>query len=308
MFAGASHVFAFCRSFVLNQTSQAKVEAMQTSRKFFMSSLAAFFAATTLASAQTILFHEDFQSGGAPQTVANGGVWSFVSAGTGGAGTFGVVQDVDNLFGHGVDNLFLRVTNGIGFQLRGVLSQPQEVVTLSFEFADRRTTVSSTGAERLSVQMFGGSGIANANRAHILSLQNGGEIRTAVGRYQPNVIGRWDTIINNSDQTITYDIPGGGTATLGPAMATVWINGVNALTNAAGQWIFSRGAEGTGAVHTVTFQTFSTDRFSADLDNYTVFAGAFVLAQIPEPSAVALLGLGAPAIALFMRRRRGGIV
>jgi hypothetical protein len=276
---------------------------MQTLRKLLLPALAGLFATTTLSPAQTVLFHEDFQTG-APQTVANGGVWNFVSAGTGGDGTFGVIQDVENLFGEGVNNLFLRVTNGIGFQLRGVLSVPSEVVTLSFDFADRRTTVSSTGAERLSVQLFGGAGIANANRAHILSLQNGGEIRSAVGRYQPNLIGRWDTIVNNSTETITYDIPGGGTATLGPAMATVWINGVNALTNATAQYIFSRGADGAGAVHTVTFQSFSTDRFSADLDNYTVFAGAFVLAQIPEPSAAALLGLGLPAMAWFIRRRR----
>lgn len=234
---------------------------------------ASLFFASIAAHAQTVLLQETFENG-MPMTVANGGVWTAVNAGTGGDGTFQVVIDEENLFGMGTANQFLRVTNGIGFQLRGVLKQSNEVVTLSFLMAKRETTGTSGGSERLTCQFFAGTHIDNTNRAHILSLSGAGEIRVGAGTYPQDQVVRWDTILNNTTAEITYNTPGGGTATLQPAMATVWIDGVNVATD----YINARQFAGTGRVHTVTFQAFSTERFSADLDNYTVFKGAHVLA------------------------------
>ncbi|MBA4150500.1 MAG: hypothetical protein H0X66_20505 [Verrucomicrobia bacterium] len=254
------------------------------SARFFrwFSVFIALCAVVPMASAQTILFQDKFENptaAGLPRTVSAGGVWTTVNNGSN-PGAMRILTDTNGWFGP-VNNRFLSIENGVGFQLYATQSLSNEVVTLSFDFVDRRTTTSSAGNERLSIQIWAGDGsTANANRAHVLSLQNGQEIRSNAGTYPHWYRLRWDTVVNNSAATINYISPL-GTNSLLSGRADVWINGKLAASNYA----FAREA-GTGPIRSFSIQTFSTDRFSLDLDNVTVYEGAKVLLN-PAPVSAA---------------------
>jgi hypothetical protein len=233
--------------------------------------------------AQNILFQDkfdDYEVDSLPKIVSAGGIWTTVGGGSN-TGAMRVVEDTENTFGYGTANRFLRIENGIGFSLGAEFAIEAEVVTMSFDFVDRRTTVSSGGAERLSVQLFGGEGsISNANRAHILSLQSGSQIRQNAGVYPSQQRIRFDVILNNSATAVSYDTPG-GTKTLPSGLADVWIDGVLAAQN----YTFARDSGMTASpIRSFAFQTFSADRFSVDLDNFTLFDGAHVLPPVATAS------------------------
>ncbi|MFN7138305.1 MAG: hypothetical protein ACK4UN_03085 [Limisphaerales bacterium] len=232
--------------------------------------------------AQVILLQDNFENpsgSGLPRTVSSGGVWTSVNAGSN-PGAMRILQDTNGWFGS-TNNRFLSIENGVGFNLQALNAFSNEVVTMSFDFVDRRTTTNSAGNERLSIQFWAGDGsTANSNRAHILSLQNGQDIRTGAGTYMHGYRLRWDTIVNNSASTINYPSPL-GTRSLSSGRADVWINGQFVATN----YTFAREAS-AGPIRSVSIQTFSTDRFSLDLDNVTIYAGAVVL-QNPAPASAA---------------------
>jgi hypothetical protein len=190
-----------------------------------------------------------------------------------------IVQDTNGWFGLGTTNRFLRIENGIGFGLFALNSISEAVVTMSFDFIDWRTTVTSPGEERLTVQFLAGDGsTASSNRAHVLSLRDGAEILQNAGTYTNNMRLRWDVVVNNSASVISYASPL-GTKTLAPGSADVWVD----RRLAAGDYAFERQAS-PGSVRSVTFQTFGTDRFSVDIDNFKVLAGAHVSTPPPSPA------------------------
>ncbi len=192
-----------------------------------------------------------------------------------------IIEDNDNVFGYGTGNRFLRIEDGVGFNLNAQQAIESEVVTLSFDFVDRRTMMPSSGAERLTIQLFAGDGaVSNTRRAHIFSLQNGSEIRVGAGSYPDETRLRFDMIMNNSAAEITYETLD-GTKTLGSGLADVWIDG----ELAAQDYSFARAPDiGPGPIRSFSFQTFSTDRFSLDLNNFTIFSGAHVMETIEAPS------------------------
>lgn len=231
--------------------------------------------------AQTILLKDSFddvEPGGLPRVLAEGGPWTTVHPGSGAAG-LKVVADTNGWFGNAGTNRFLRVENGIGFLLLAQNRFSAEVVTLSFDMVDRRTTVASSGSERLTVQFYAGDGSPySSNRAHILSLQNGTEIRSVAGTYGAGVRQRWDVIVNNSSSSVSYSSPK-GQQSLPAGSAAVWLDGRIAVTN----YVFSR-QSGYGPISSLAIQTFSTDRFNFEIDNIVLRQGASVLiAPAPRP-------------------------
>jgi hypothetical protein len=231
---------------------------------------------------QTVLLQDrfdDLEPGGLPRTVGQGGPWTTVTPGSR-SGAMRVMEDTGGWFGGPATNKFLRVENGVGFALLAQSRFSAETVTLSFDMVDRRTTLSSDGSERLTVQFYAGDGsTATANRAHILSLQNGTEIRTSAGVYGAGVRQRWDVIVNNSAATLSYTSPK-GTRSISSGRADVWLDGRLVATN----YTFAR-QSGTGPIRSLAIQTFSTDRFNFDIDNVVLYEGAHVLAaRAPRPA------------------------
>lgn len=245
---------------------------------------------------QTVLLQEQFDTttpGQLPRTVAQGGVWTSVSGGSN-PGAMRVMQDTNGWFGNPSTNRFLKVENGIGFSLLALNRFAAEVVTLSFDFVDRRTTITSGGAERFTVQFYAGDGsAANANRAHVLSLQNGNEIRTAAGMYGAGVRQRWDVIVNNSAATVSYNSPKGARS-LPSGLSDVWLDGRLAVTN----YTFARQSP-TGSIRSLAIQTFSTDRFHFDIDNIVLYSNAHVLVSPAPRTAGARVGLDAAQKLLY---------
>lgn len=232
--------------------------------------------------AQTVLLQDRFDNvtpGGLPRTVAEGGPWTTVSAGAN-PGAMQVVEDALGWFGGPTTNRFLRVENGVGFMLLAQNTFASEIVTLSFDMVDRRTTINSAGSERFTIQFYAGDGSpVTANRAHILSLQNGSEIRSGAGIYGAGVRQRWDVIVNNSASTLSYNSPR-GTNSISSGRAAVWLDGRLVVTN----YTFSRSA-GVGPIRSLAIQTFSTDRFNFEMDNVVLYSGAHVLASpAPRPT------------------------
>jgi hypothetical protein len=234
------------------------------------------------AGGQTVLLQDRFEDvlpGGLPRTTAQGGPWTSVNGGSN-PGAMRVVEDPGGWFGGPTTNRFLKVENGVGFMLLAQNTFAAEVVTLSFDMVDRRTTISSGGNERFTIQFYAGDGTtATANRAHILSLQNGSEIRSGAGTYGAGVRQRWDVIVNNSASTLDYTSPR-GTISLSSGRADVWLDGRHVVTN----YSFAR-ASGTGPIRSLAIQTFSTDRFNFEMDNIVLHSGAHVLVSpAPRPA------------------------
>lgn len=244
--------------------------------------------------AQTVLLQDRFDDvppGGLPRTVAQGGPWTTVNAGSN-PGAMRVVDDPDGWFGAPATNRFLKVENGIGFMLLAQGAFAEEIVTLSFDLVDRRTTIGSAGNERFTIQFYAGDGSpVTANRAHILSLQNGSEIRSAAGTYGAGVRQRWDVIVNNSVSTLSYNSPR-GTNSISSGRAAVWLDGRLVVTN----YTFSQSA-GVGPIRSLAIQTFSTDRFNIEVDNVVLLAGAHVLASpAPRPAGARVFLDGEPRL------------
>src|SRR5690606_18111832 len=120
---------------------------------------------------------------GLPRTVNQGGVWTSVSAGRD-SSAIKVVADTNTWFSTNANNRFLHVQDGVGFLLFATNVIASEVITANFDFIGHRTQVASAGAERLTIQFWGGNGApSDPNRVHVLSLQNGEEIRSNAGVY-----------------------------------------------------------------------------------------------------------------------------
>jgi acyl transferase domain-containing protein len=77
-------------------------------------------------------------------------------------------------------------------------------------------------------------------------------------------------------KTITYSGPDQETYSLSPEMASVWVDGVQLID----EYVFARGVDGGGPIRGGGLVTDSNDpsNCSFDLDNYTIFEGAHVLA------------------------------
>lgn len=208
-----------------------------------------------------------------PKLEAEGGVWTNWQPRTTPDSVF-VVKDEDDLFKYGAENKFLRVENSIGSYLDGHFTADAEVVTMSFDVIDRRTTVTSGGKERSGFSFFG-----EGERLHIFSIAGGGGIRGGGGGSIPqNQLARVDVVFNNSASEITYDSPEGVAHTLPSTHAAVWVNGE--LVNSHSPLGY-RGAPGN--IDFLRLPHFSsTDRFSIDLDNLTIFMGAHVFLPIVE--------------------------
>lgn len=208
-----------------------------------------------------------------PLLESEGGVWSNWQPRTTPDSVF-VVKDEENLFGYGADNQFLRIENSIGSYMDAPFSVGVDVATLSFDTILRRTTVDSGGSERNGFTFFGENG-----RLHVFSTSHTGGVRGGTGgKIAMEELARVDVILNNSGQEITYQSPEGAEETLATGYVAVWVDGVLADHYAA------FGAQGSGGtIDYIRLPHFSsTDRYSMDLDNFTVFMGAHVMKPLVE--------------------------
>jgi hypothetical protein len=225
------------------------------------------------------IFVADFEAdtpGSLPRLVAEGGVWTGWVPRTTPEAVY-VVKDEENLFGYGTDNQFLRVDNAIGSYMDAYLSVPSEVVTLSFDFIARRTTVTSTGSERNGFGFFGG-GV----RQHLYSVNGTGSLRSGTGNQPVNQRARVDVLLNNSTQDVDYVGPDGAVHTLPSVYSAIWIDGNLLSLHEATSGRVATAAAGV-AIDYVRLPHFSsTDRYSIDMDNITVFMGAHVMKPLVE--------------------------
>ncbi|MBA4147979.1 MAG: hypothetical protein H0X66_07660 [Verrucomicrobia bacterium] len=241
--------------------------------KLALIAIAAFVSTVATAQVTNVLFETNFENdtaGGSPTVIADGGVWtSFLRNSSYVADSVFVAEDSET-FGNS-PNKFLRIVSAKHFDLISRLSSPSEVVTLSFRYIGHV----NSGDTRWSLwNFYGGDGtlLNNNNRAHVLSQSIvNRQIRGATGNYGSNdVVLNWEVVMNNSASPVTYN---DGASTLMATNASVWINGVQVVTN----YIFARTVGiGEGSIHGISISADSTSSITMDIDDIKVLEGAHV--------------------------------
>lgn len=163
-----------------------------------------------------ILWASDFESDTAGELPSEG--WTPVAA-PGEGSTVHVATDTENAFGFGTDNQFLRVDGAFSFTLTTEkFRAPTDVLTLSFDFIGR---FKEGDGRWLNV-----SPRAGGTRTHVTSLaMPTATLRGAPGApsYGGNDLPvRIETVMNNSEEMITYLGPDGRYRRLESGTASVW--------------------------------------------------------------------------------------
>lgn len=257
----------------------------------------------------------NYEDGAIPP--AEGAKWlqSF-HTGSGTAGVVSVLPDLSNdYFNYGPGGKYLQLTSANNFTLISQNFSGSEVVTLGFDFMS--TVNTGDGSRWLNAQIRSG-----ASRAHITSPRvPAGHIRTTnpsldsqgnEGPVNPvygnDIPFRFDTVMNNSASAISYDTPGGGTATLASGFASVWLYNYAAdeWTNILPEYTYEKNNAIGALIDNIYFLVDSNAALrSFIMGDIFVFEGASVGA-IPEPSTYALLIGGLALLAAAgLRRRRG---
>jgi hypothetical protein len=241
-----------------------------------------------------LLFKDDFNSytvGGMPATTATGGKWA-TATWQGTNGTAAIVEDVNDIFGQGAANLYFQLSNthNLSGLVTPVFNPKQDIISYAFDFVGH--FYPEDGSRWLNVDVRNATGAAHLTSVTMSSTS----IRGTSASYGPNDnLVRILTVLNNRQGYITYDRPdGAGTASLGPARASIWIR-----TPAYGweqpvpEYIYSRAADFPyGAeIDRVRFYLDSNAVFrSLDLDNVEIYGtikpivpGAVLSAEIVGP-------------------------
>ena len=168
-----------------------------------------------------LLFMDDFNSydvGVMPPTTATGGKWATANW-QGTQGTAAVVEDVNNLFGLGVANRYLQISNTHYLYLITPVFQAQEVLSYAFDFVGHFYPDDTSRWMNVDARNATGA-------AHVTSLlMSATSFRGTSASYGPNDSPvRVLTVLNNREGDVTYDRPDGmGTATLAAGRVSLWI-------------------------------------------------------------------------------------
>lgn len=277
-----------------------------------LATAAASSNAQTHVTINNLLFSEDFSTYAPdtpPTTTADGGLWG-TATWQGTVGSWGVTLDTGNVFGQGTANQFLRLssTHNLNPGLITPLFEPQEVLSFSFDFIGRYPA--GDGNRWLNVDARAGTLSAHVTSPRMSNhtiRTDTGQLPVANPSYGPNDVPvRLVTIVNNREDSISYDRPDGlGTALLGSAKASLWLYHYDTTIweNVLPEYVFARsGTVTTGAVmdNVRIFMDSNAVYRSFDVDNIEVYGSIL----IPEPTTGALLGLSLPALAWFLRRRQ----
>jgi hypothetical protein len=283
---------------------------MKTRHSLLLSVLSAIgFGGISLA-AQTILFQETFEyDSPTPLNEAGGGPWTTASLG---GGTWSVMEDVENIFGYGTGNRFLRVQSATNLNLTANF-EGAAVVTASFDFIGRVRP--EDGNRWLNANLQVGGARAHATSLRMLTAR----IRTEAaghetwpegysGPYNPSygendIPIRFDTLLNNSFSPVEYVGPDGQDYILAAAGATnayaaVWVYNYNTAewSNPLPQYVF---APQPGAIEGLVNRLFlqldsgSGILRSFDIDNIFVFEGAHIGLPFPIDAGPSDMGLRA---------------
>lgn len=198
-----------------------------------------------------------------------------ISVGTPGSGEAVVAVDsANNVFRRGADNQYYRAVGVSGYSMN-VTFDPSEVITLSFDYVGRVNPGDANNWININFHHDGAI-------VHRLSLRNQAANIRADGVSYPyggnNRIIRFDTVMNNSTDTIEYGTPDGGTKALGPGLASLWLYHYDTAEwqNVVEEYVYA--IEGTPVPGTrlsrVEFRPNAPMSF--DLDNVYVFKGAAV--------------------------------
>jgi hypothetical protein len=236
------------------------------------------------------LFLADFQADPVGERIAATTVWTTASGPS--SGSANVIEDVNNVFGFGNENRFLRVESANSFGLTANF-EPTAIATFNFDFIGRYNP--EDGNRWLNVLIRAGG--ANAHNTSIRMSNN--TIRTDNASTHGTAPGNWPspqgfetlnpsyggnqiplrltTLVNNSADTITFTGPDGASYDLSAGWATVWTynynTGVWTRTLPEYQYTRQAGAVG-GLMDNVHFQMDSGVLRSLDIDNISVVKGA----------------------------------
>ncbi len=136
-----------------------------------------------------------------------------------------VVQDSENQFGEGTENQILRANGARNWSIEAANNFNEEVMTLRIDMI-----AESVSNGRLSSRFFNADGKVVSR----LELRSGNTDSGAFGSdnsaypellWDYGVLNRFETVINNSANAITYATPRGGSKTLISGGTDLWLNG-----------------------------------------------------------------------------------
>jgi hypothetical protein len=261
---------------------------------FFAATLSGLLATHLPAQAEDILFYENFENvapGELPAVNDVPGGWRTVNPGRPAVvpvtegGSFLLVEDEENAFGYGTSNQFLRIEGAQAATLATNLPQEAYVVTMSFDYIGRDP---GNNARWINIRLNGAWG----GTAHIFSIRtqdlyrsirDGGAAADEPKYGDNHELIRFDVVMNNGGTPVNYTPPGGGTAaTLQSGQASVWVDGVQLIAG----YNYAGTGTAVGPINAINIAMDSTTISSADIDNFTVFEGAHVLADYDATSGI----------------------
>ncbi|MEM7394030.1 MAG: PEP-CTERM sorting domain-containing protein [Verrucomicrobiota bacterium] len=210
-----------------------------------------------------------------------------------------VLGDGGNLFGEGVSNRFIRLIDndpqisppgdyvGVG---ASDACPATPVLTLSFDYYEPSGGLSDPfGVRFLSAGAPAITG--NGNFRYSFNFDDGA-LEGALGAYSLDAEHRIDIVLNNQDVSIMYL---GGTETIDPRSADIWVDGVLRIADA------SRSSFGT--VTGIGFLSGSTSLQESFFDNVQVEDQAIVTGLVPEPGTAGLLFAGLGLLTVLRRKK-----
>lgn len=246
------------------------------------------------------IFFDDFSSYTEGVHAGAMGPWTVSTTGSG--RTLTIARDENDAFGDGASNQYVEFENtgttAMYMALQNGLPSGNEVITLSFNWIFPEL---AGNTQSFSVRV-GTNSVAGDDIANIVSFSRFTEGGTSKGKvsvsgaedaiFDLNTPYRFDIVFNASEEVISYE-----DGTLGGKSYDVWIDGVKV---ASGLKSFDRFS---GDITTISFRTDSNHPNLAYLNWVAVYAGAQVMAPIPEPSMFVFLGGAALGVIAFRRKK-----
>ena len=265
--------------------------------KYFLTIIGLAAATLAGAQAQTILFSQDFASGGTPATYVSAspttGQWNAISS-SGAAKAWSVVSNSLQIASTGANAAYSSRTTDF--------SSAPAVMKYTFTFNLSSSSTALTSALDFAVGSGFGTANSSENNANTyakfginLTATNGFTVRDISG--SANGATTFGTgaqtitwVANNSGISTTYLAPDGSTESLANDTWDLWVGSSRQLNDRAV----------TTAAQTITdfkFGTTGTSTFTASYDDISI-------QSIPEPKTWALIGIGAAFMMWNLLRRR----